>query len=366
MLKDDPELTVEQELEQERYAAWRVEVADRLNSANRWSESINFRECGHLWGNFQVLTCADDPGHQARALPFTCHLRYCPECEHRNQARQVAKYTGALKAIADEGSRDEQSWRLKKITITTPYRLDDPHAPELFEEAWQAFERFQQSIMQELLQHEMKANELHSRRLNYKQHGYGALVNAEFGETGRHLHFHITAYCPFMPKDMITRNWLMASGGTCEVNDVRKVDYADVEDSIRETVKYVTKFSNLPPELVVNLADVLDGQHRMRVYGVFRGAKAEKPEPCACDVCASKLTIMRVTGYFEYVLAHNIEPDTLIASAGSLILLDLKRGNFVGKDGEKLARSDIPDTPEQLDLPVFDELKPTKKPFVYS
>lgn len=365
MPKDDPATFTDgnELLEAERYKAWRKEVSARLNDAQRWSESVNFDQCGSLIGNFQVVVCDDDVAHEPRAVPFTCHLRYCPDCEKRHQATQVAKYTPILKDLSENS--DRAGWSLKKIELTTPYRLADDDAPALFQDSWDFFEDWLQLVCRQLLEHELTPAEVRRQRVSYKAHGVGALAAAEFGEQGHKLHFHVLIYSPFIPKQLITDCWRQASGGECEINWVRKIDYHDVEDAVREQVKYVTKFSQLDPALVVKLADVLDGARRLRTYGVVRGAKAPEPEPCTCASCGGKLSIMRVREYFERIIERNISPDPALAAAAAAILLDLKRGNNSGEPGAHLARSDPDEQLEQRELPAFDAVFTPKKPFQY-
>jgi hypothetical protein len=356
-------LTPDEQLQAEEYQRWRVEVSSRLNDANRWSESVNFAQCGSMLGNFQVLVCDGDVAHEARAIPFTCHLRYCPDCEKRHQATQVAKYTPVLKDLSENS--DKPGWSLKKIELTTPYRLADDDASALFQDAWEFFEHWLQLVCQHVLKHELTPAEIRRQRVSLKAHGIGALAAAEFGEHGHRLHFHVLIYSPFIPKQTITDLWREASGGECEVNWIRKIDYHDVEDAVREQVKYVTKFSQLDPALVVKLADVLDGARRLRTYGVVRGATAPEPEPHVCATCSSAITIMRVREYFERCIERNISPDPALAAAAAAILLDLKRGNNSGEGGEHLARSDPADLPKQADMPGFDAVFTPKKPFQY-
>lgn len=357
-------LTPEKEAQRaEDYTAWRIEVADRLNDANRWSESINFRECGSLFGNFQVLVCENNPAHEARALPFTCHLRYCPDCERRHSAELVAKYVPILKDISEKS--DRSTWSLKKIVLSTPYSLHADSAAGDFAAGWEAFERWQQLMLQHLLGSEMTPAEKRRGRIEYAAHGYGSLVSAEFGETGRKLHFHILAYMPFLDKRKSSELWLEASGGEAEITWIGRINYHDVDDQVKEQVKYVTKFQELSPALVVKLADVLDGARRFRTYGTVRKAEKIEQEPHVCSICNSKISIMRVRAYFIAMIERNVSPDETILAAARLIYLDLIPGNKAGEGGTNKARDAIDDEPPAAQLPGFDALEPPKKPTVY-
>lgn len=333
-------------------------------AAGRTSESINFGDCGKLFGNFNVAVCDEHLDHDVRALPFTCHLRYCPDCERRHQAKLVAKYTPILKDLSENS--DRAGWSLKKIDLTTPFSLAAESAAELYETAWDYFETWQQLLFQQLLGNEMSPAEIRRQRLDYSKHGIGSLCSAEFGEQGLKLHFHAILYCPYVPKQMITDTWRAASEGECEVNWVRRIDYHDVENQVREQVKYVTKFNDLPPEMVVKLADVLEGTRRLRTYGLVRKAKKVKPEPCTCKLCQAAIRIMKVQEYFELCIAQNIVIDNIILDAGYKIFLDLKPGNKTGESFRPTARSD-PDEPPAaaVELPGFDKIAPAKPKFKY-
>lgn len=366
MPTDDPSSSsnIDDALAASEYALWRAQVAGRLRDAARHSEALNFEDCGKLFGTFNVAVCADDPSHDARALPFTCHLRYCPECERRHQAELVAKYVPILKDLSE--NVDRAGWSLKKIDLTTPYRLEDDDAAALYQDAWEFFEHWQQLLFQQLLADEMSPAEKRRQRLDYSKHGIGSLVSAEFGEHGHKMHFHAILYSPYVPKQMITDTWRTASGGECEVNWVRRIEYHDVDDAVREQVKYVTKFNELPPSLVVKLADVLDGSRRLRTYGLVRKAKKLEREPCKCSFCSGAITVINVREYFERIILCNIAPDPLIYAQAEKIWLDLKPGNKTG-DGQSqhLPRND-PDPPsQQLDMAVFNELLPAKPKFKY-
>jgi hypothetical protein len=362
----DPSSTprIDAALEASNYALWRAQVAGRLLDAGRYSESMNFEDCGKLFGNFNVAVCDADAEHEARALPFTCHLRYCPDCERRHAAAMVAKYTPILKDLSEEGGR--AGWSLKKIELTTPYTLEGDDAEAAYQDAWEYFERWQQMILGQLLADEMTMPEKRRGRLDYSKHGIGSLVSAEFGEDTHHLHFHILGYYPYLDKHLTSSVWLAATGGVASITYIRRVDYHDVVDAVQEQVKYVTKFNSLPPALVVKLADVLDGSRRVRTYGLVRKAEKIEREPCQCKTCAAIIRVMKVSEYFELIIARNIAPNPEIFDAARQIFLDLKHGNKTGEaESTHLARSDPEPPPKQADLPLFDEVFDKKKRFKY-
>lgn len=366
MPNNDPELpSVADELAEALadYQAWRIEVADRLNDAKRWSESNNFRHCGDFAGGFQVLVCEHDLQHGVKAIPFTCHLRYCPDCEKRHSAELVAKYVPILKDIAE---RDERAtWSLKKIVLTTPYSLYSETAAADFETAWEAFERWQQLMLKFLLKHELTDDEKRRDRVDYKLHDYGSLVSCEFGGKGRKLHFHLLAYMPWLDKFKSSELWQEASGGEASITYIAQVQYHDVDDQVREQVKYITKFTELPPELVLKLADVLDGARRVRTYGTVRGASALEPVPHICAICASKIAIMNVRQYFIACIERNIAPDEGVIALGRSIYLDLIPGFKAGEALSHLARDDPSESFGAAQLPGFAALEPPKTPFSY-
>lgn len=339
------------------YAEWRAQVVHELFKAQRYGEANTFSICGQTFGNFQVAICDEHPEHDARIIPFTCHLRFCPDCERREQARKVARYVPILKELAEDN--DHPNWTLKKLDLTTPFSLHDPDAEERYVEAWDYLEVMLQSMFLYLLRNELTAEEKRRQRVSYTKHGVGILAAAEFGESGHKLHFHLLMFSPYIAKHKITELWKDASGGTCEINWIRKIDYHGVEDAVKEQVKYVTKFQELPPALVPKLADVLDGSRRMRTYGVLRGQPEIEVESL-CD-CGARVIVTNVMHYFRLMLDCNIEPQHDVLTAGLNLYLDLKHGNNSGDLPIQNARSD-PDLPiKAVELPGFEQVERPKQ-----
>jgi len=339
------------------YQQWRHDVGIALDRAALYREKNNFEDCGKFFGNFEVLICESDLQHSPKAIPFTCHQRFCPDCEHREQARKLARYIPAFKSLTDGDGRADYS--LKKFELTTPYALDGMHDNRLLKQAWLFVEKTLQALFYKLLEHELDPVERKRKRIDYTRHGLGMLVQCEFGEHGQKLHFHILAFAPYIPKKLLTETWLDVTGGECEITWIKAIAHHDVEDAIAEVTKYVTKFSTLPPRLIPNLIAALHGTRRLRTYGVIRDC--EVPEKvCACSICSSGLILIRVSEYFEKCAALSISPDEQIALIGRSFLLDLKHGNKTGvtesADKAGLVGIPPPDTPENFDqtlLPGF-------------
>lgn len=332
------------------YQQWRHDIGIALDRAELYREKNNFEDCGKFFGNFEVLICESDLQHAPKAIAFTCHQRFCPDCEHREQARKLARYVPAFKALTDGDGRADFS--LKKIELTTPYSLEEMDSPALLKQSWAWVERTLHDLFYDLLKDELSKKEKKSRRLNYKEHGLAILVACEFGERGHKLHFHILAYAPYMPKRRITETWLDVTGGECEITWIKAIEYHDVEGAIAEVTKYVTKFSTLEPRLVPNLIKCLHGTRRVRTYGVIRDS--EIPERvCNCSTCSSALILISVSEYFDRCFELSISADEQISRIVASLGLDLKHGNKSGvsESADKAGLVGIP-PPKPPDQPV--------------
>lgn len=346
------------------YQQWRLDVVDQLDRAELYREKNNFEDCGKFFGNFEVLICESDLEHSPKAIAFTCHQRFCPDCEHREQARKLARYVPAFKALTDGDGRADFS--LKKIELTTPYSLEEMNSPALLKQAWSWVEKTLHDLFYDLLKDELSDKEKKKRRLNYKEHGLAILVACEFGERGHKLHFHILAYAPYMPKMRITETWLAVTGGECEITWIKAIEHHDVENAVSEVAKYVTKFTTLYPRLVPNLINALAGTRRVRTYGVIRDSEIPERE-CNCSICSSALILVSVSEYFDRCFELSISADEQISRIVASLGLDLKHGNKTGvsESAEKAGLVGIPppnthDPPVQTLLPGLAAVKKPK------
>lgn len=332
------------------YARWRSAVEAELWAAGRYEDSSVFGSCGQAFGSFNVLTCEEDLDHLSEVRPLTCKLRICPDCERREQARKMAYYIPAFKALIDGDPID--GWSLKHLVLTTPYALEDQTA-ETLQNAWRGFEKALNAIFMKVFEGKLTKEEQRRGRISYKLHQLAMLAANEFGEAGKRLHFHILAYCPFIPKQTITDCWKAATEGECEVNWIERVDYHGVEDAVKEVAKYVTKFTELEPAQAIKLLDVLKGNRRVRSYGTIRGMEIEKPEKPACPVCAAKLKLIHVSEYVQKCDWHSkrVNPE-IVPRISSPSLLDLILGNKAGDSHQPGAPKSGVDPPAGHDPPA--------------
>lgn len=352
------------EADSPRDEAWRAAVTRSLYLAGLGQDAIDFADCGRFMGNFQVVACESHTPHDVKAIPFHCHRRFCPDCERVQQATKVARYVPILQQIAE---RKRPGWALKKIVLSTPYALNDPDGPALYRKAWKFFEQWQQLVYRFALSDELTPGEVRRGRVDYQKHDVGSLVSSEFGERGKKLHFHATMYLPYVGQERLAAMWQEASGGVCQVMWIKRIGRDQVQAELREQIKYITKFSELPPSLVPALVKVLDGSRRFRTYGIVRGQPVLEDRKCKCKICAGKMVLMKVTEYFELMDDMGEPPDANVEQLAeqSLIYLQFKPCNKAGEatiDGQHLARSDPDSALHQMSLPSVDALI---KPFDY-
>lgn len=344
------------------YQQWRLDVVEELDRAELYRERNNFEDCGKYFKNFPVLVCDLDISHAPKALPFTCHLRFCPDCAARDVARKLARYIPAFEELAREGRAD---FSLKKFELTTPYALQEMDSPALRKKAWRWVHKTIMKLMYTLLEHELTDDEKKHRRIKMADHGLALLVHDEFGEIGKKLHFHIIAYSPYIPKELLTNTWKEVSGGECEITWIKAIPFNEVDVAVSEVVKYVTKFSALPPELIPNLVKCLHRSKRMRTYGTIRDEEYIKPE-CTCKVCLATATVITLSEYIERCNAARVALDQEIEAIRRSFLLEFKHGNKTGVS-ESAAKAGFvgippPKPPDQADQSVLDGFQGLTKP----
>lgn len=279
------------------YQTWRNAVYESLIDANMHKDAQRWLTCetfnrvtwhsettNHVLPEAAqyVMVCSEHPKQHPKVIQkHTCGLRYCPTCATRFSARFIARYVPHITHIANQpGNR-----RLRHIILTTPFSLEDPD----IKERYKAHQRFVRDVMDEVQPDGWREKQ-------------GYLACDEFGETGFKLHTHILHYGRYIQKDKITTAMTRISGGECEINYVRGVaaDADAIEKSIKETLKYCTKFwreddngerKMIDPYLMPLLAHVLKGQRRVRSYGVFYGINEEliNELPGECETCGSSM-----------------------------------------------------------------------------
>ena len=353
----------------QNYADWRAAAADALAAAGMTEEADSFRSCGDESAFRHVDVCEEDLDHAPRVIPYTCHKRYCQDCEAREQARKLLRYVPAMwDAINDAPDR----YTVKKFELTTPYKLDGPDAAADYRRAWKAVNKTIALVFRQVLKHDLTDDEKRRGRADLRQHHVGVIASAEFGETTQHLHFHLLTVSPFIPKNLLTETWKKVTDGECQITYIRKIEAEDLEDAIKEQVKYCTKFSALPPTLLPQLASVMQGAHRVRLYGVFRKLPKVDRQPNVCVHCEAKRKRLTIGHYISEVeKAGKLLDDNIMRAYekrfAPAALLDLKHGNCVGERSEPTIRGSpdpppiAPADPVQTALTGLDWQPPTRK-----
>lgn len=302
------------------YAAWRKDVSKSLRAAGMHHDADALDNCGKFVGNFPVVVCGSDPGHNPLAVPFHCNLPPCQDCERRSQRKRIERYEHKFRELA-KITRDHVGWSFKAVNLTTPYYLGAPNARQQLKEYRRAVKRFIQLYYMHALRHELTPEEKRRGRVDLAKHDIGVLVSDEYGETNHMLHGHLTLNGPFVDQKTVSNIWSQATYGTCRIVHVTKIELDRLDRGIKEQMKYVTKPATLPPELVPNLLRALSGNKRrslrIRSYGKLRDIPDAPKELAVCRVCEEHLTRINLEQYYNICLHRNIPFDEVIVAASA-------------------------------------------------
>lgn len=344
------------------YAAWRKNVSGSLRAAGMRHDADALDQCGKFVGNFSVVVCGSNPGHNPHPVPFHCNLPFCQDCERRSQRRRIERYEHKFRELA-KLTRDYVGWGFKALNLTTPYYLGDPNARRQLQGHRRAVKRFLQLYYMHALQYELTPEEKRRGRIDLAKHDIGVLVSDEYGENNHKLHSHLTLNSPYIDQKVISKLWLQATDGVAYVVHVTKIEFDRLDRGIKEQMKYVTKPSSLPAELAPNLLLALSGNKRrslrIRSYGKLRDISDAPKELSACKVCEERLTRIDLEQYYNICLHRNIAFDEVIVAASA----DKFRSELAGrhlrfKHHAKVGESpQMPGFEDDLMLQVLDRLR---------
>lgn len=304
--------------------AWRNLVAKRLAFQGELTQANDFLWCE---SNFMgVEVCETDLTH-SKAVPKTCHLRYCPHCARRDAARLVHVYTPQVVEIARTSQVKE--YRLREIVLTMNVSL---YADDIRNQVAVAHKAVAQ-VFDHFLGHKFTASNRGrwSEPASKFYTGEGYIYSMEFGENGNKLHFHVLFFGRYIGKYLLSDYWQEITGNKITwINAVNKSEAA-----VAESLKYIAKVSKcfpdpdtgeiierLPsPEFIARLAYVLKNTRRIISRGCFRGLDPEQVEPGEdlgehiCKTCGGPAELVSLDAWhIEYYAAYRR-------------LLDLRPGN---------------------------------------
>lgn len=240
-----------------------------------------------------VFVCSGNHHHDAEIYSQTCDLRICPECARRHSARLVHRY---LPKMLDLMHSHHRTYRFRHIVLTLPYPLTDPDIRQKY------LDGFKQAaaVMDRLMSEECAGWK--------SEQGY--LIEAEFGEEGKKLHYHIIHYGKYIDQAKLSREWSNETDGAASVVWIRGFPYKGmtIEETLREVLKYATKFysqdettgkvEGIPAHLMPLLAMCLDKTRRVRSAGVFYNLPEPDRANHSCETCGSAMIAIPIY-YFE-------------------------------------------------------------------
>lgn len=304
--------------------AWRNLVAKLLAEQGELTASNDFLWCESNFLGVEV--CTDDLLH-SKAIPKTCHLRYCPHCARRAAARLVHVYTPQVVEITR--SSQVKEYRLRSIVLTMNVSL---YAEDIRAQVAAAHKN-----VAALFDHFCGGKFSPSNRSRWsepasKYHtGEGYIYSLEFGENGHKLHFHILYFGRWISKYKLSEVWEKQTG-----NFITHIKHVfESEAAVAESLKYIAKVSKsfpdpetgeiierLPdPRFIARLCYVLKNTRRIISRGVFRGLDPDQVEPGEdlgeriCKTCGAHAELVSIDAW------------QIIHFAAYRRLLDLRPGN---------------------------------------
>lgn len=267
---------------------YRRAVYDGLNEVDP-AAAWRYARCGSDFVGLFAY-CPDceqaSPDFYAKPITTSCMLRICPDCADLLAAPIRDRYRPVIEHVF---ANMKPGWSLKHITLTRSVGLDEDTGGIARAIMDQAMEWCEQMIL--------------------KHDGAGVIATEEVGETGQKYHVHIIAYSPFIRQGDMSRAWEAITGDP--VVWARRFESAD--EAIREGLKYVTKFTALSPDQLVQLHTALKGTRRIRSRGCFymgqhnplRDLIDHEQHVCNCPQCGSPVAI---AGALEFGLLISMRP----------------------------------------------------------
>lgn len=275
-------------------APWRDRVADVMEYNGMLGESLAFRHCRDGDYYHALAVCENNLSHFAKPILHTCHNRGCEDCERIAQADRLERYLPAITDVINLGKPSES---LKHIVLTTRYSVMDDDIDERLRESWNALIVCLERAFYKLAKHKATSAERRRQRVSLKRLGWGAIATCEFGEQGHKLHFHILFYGGYIPKPLLDQEWQKATRGAGQITWITRVK--DPQDGAKEVLlKYITKFSEMPPLHMVRMLLAIKGIRRVRSYGIFHGIPGDEHDSfVCCPVCDGALVYMHRLDY---------------------------------------------------------------------
>lgn len=97
-----------------------------------------------------------------------------------------------------------------------------------------------------------------------------------------HAHRHLILSMPFIPEIVLSTIWDEVTGSNGFIVDIRTV--TDLKEGLKETIKYCTKFWEIPKDKEEELLQAIRNKKRLWVIGRI---KPVDPEPKPCPDCKS-------------------------------------------------------------------------------
>jgi hypothetical protein len=251
---------LQEKLEHQR--AFNRQTAAVLAHRGYREEAGKLSDCGAVLRSDICGTCHDTSGKVTVGQVYLnhCHqYRLCPICAGLQRRGEIDFLNKCAELI---NKRPIAGYRWRKIILTI--KTDGKYL-EAVDKATGGFKKIWRSLL---------------------KHKYSAIYkNGEFGSVNGNFHDHLVAYIPFIAQSELSEVWEKATGsGVVWIEKINNEQ--ELKEAINEQAKYITKFGDASPEMIVDIWEALSsavndkGKKRSvrlsACYGMFRRNVLEK------------------------------------------------------------------------------------------
>ena len=264
-----------------RDKAYNQETVKVLLRKKLQEKASRVKDCGDA---FYERACRNDGLIVGSVRSHCGQDRLCPTCARIRRKELLKDISGHLKIISSRPVSGF-NWRILTLPVKTEgqYRKAAGMALRGFSKLWRGLLKGGRGLPT------------------------AAIIHLENAPQSGNVHLHCLYYGPYIKQENLSDRWAKLTGSF--IVDIRKVKGKDLRAAAGETLKYMTKFTEVENAKLVELWEANKGLKLLRRYGLFRKdclrawsgqevevAPKEKEDPI-CPLCGCR--------EYDYILVND-------------------------------------------------------------